>query len=78
MHWQVQNKRLRQGNFGSYSTDRIFLREGLRHDEARDILGVVCSVLEDKTKVWSVKMPQFIELEIGTPAPVVTSATHVE
>ena len=38
--------RLRQGNFGSYSTDRVFLREGLRHDEARDILGDVCTVLE--------------------------------
>ena len=43
--------RLRQGNFGSYSTHRVFLREGLRHDEARDILGAVCSVLEDKSSV---------------------------
>ena len=54
--------RLRQGNFGSYSTDRVALREGMKYDEAKDILGASCVVLEDKSKMWYVKMPQFIEL----------------
>ena len=31
--------RLRQRNFGSYSTDRVFLRERMKYDEAKDILG---------------------------------------
>ena len=60
--------RLRQGNFGSYSTDRVFLREGLRSDAARDILGATCTVLEDKSVIWHIKMPEFIEMEIGIPS----------
>ena len=59
---------MRQWNFGSYSTDRVFLREGLRNDDVRDILGATCTVLEDKSIVWHVKMPEFIEMEIGTPS----------
>ena len=70
--------RLRQGNFGSYSTDRAFLREGMRNDDARDILGATCTVLEDKSVVWHVKMPEFIEMEIGISIHEVTSATHAE
>ena len=31
--------RLRQGNFGSYSTNRVFLREKMKYDEAKEILG---------------------------------------
>ena len=46
----------------------MFLREGLRSDDARDILGATCTVLEDKSVVWHVKMPEFIEMEIGTPS----------
>ena len=53
---------LRQGNFGSYSTNRVFLRDQMRHDEAKEILGASCAVQEDKAKVWYVKMPQFIHL----------------
>ena len=53
---------LRQGNFGSYSTDRISLREGMKNNEAKDILGASCAVQDDRSKVWFVKMPQFIEL----------------
>ena len=45
----------------------------MRHDDARDILGATCTVLEDKAIVWHVKMPEFIEMEID-----VTSATHAE
>ena len=51
---------LRQQNFGSFSTQQVFLREGLRHEHVKDILGATCSVLEDKTKVWYVKMPEFV------------------
>ena len=43
--------RLRQENRGSFSKDRVFLREGLKHEDARDILGATCAVLEDKTKI---------------------------
>ena len=50
------------------STDRVFLREGLRHEDARDILGATRTVLEDKTTVWHVKMPEFIELEMEVPS----------
>ena len=49
--------RLRQGNFGSYSTDRVFLRERMKYDEAKEILGASCAVQDDKSKVWYVKMP---------------------
>ena len=52
--------RLRQQNFGSFSTQHVFLRKGLRHEQVKDILGATCSVLEDKTKVWYVKMPEFV------------------
>ena len=47
---------------------RVFLREGLRHEDAKDILGATCSVLEDKAKVWHVKMPEFVELEMDQPS----------
>ena len=60
--------RLRQQNFGSFSSQQVFLREGLRHEDAKDILGATCSVLEDKTKVWHVKMPEFVELERDQPS----------
>ena len=53
--------RLRQGNFGSYSKNRVFLREKMKYDEAKEILGVACAVQEDKAKVWYVKMPDFIQ-----------------
>ena len=53
--------RLRQGNFGSYSTNRVFLRDKMKCDEAKEILGGSCAVQEDKAKVWYVKMPNFIE-----------------
>ena len=58
---------MRQENFGSFSTDRISLRECLRHEDARDILGATCMVLEDKTKIWHVKMPEFIEVRDRGP-----------
>ena len=59
---------LRQRNFGSFSTQHVFLRESLRHEHVKDILGATCTVLEDKTKVWYVKMPEFVELEGDQPS----------
>ena len=40
----------------------------MRHEHAKDILGATCSVLEDKTKVWYVKMPELVELERDQPS----------
>ena len=34
----------------------------MKHDEAKDILGASRVVQDDKSKVWYVKMPQFIQL----------------
>ena len=59
---------LRQQNFGCFSTQHVFLREDLRHEHAKDILGATCTVLEDKTKVWYVKMSEFVELERDQPS----------
>ena len=59
---------LRQQNFGSFSKHHVFLREGLRHEEAQNILGATCTVLEDKTKIWYVKMPEFVELVSDQPS----------
>ena len=55
---------LRQQNFGSFSTHHVFLREDLRHEHAKDILGATCTVLEDKTEIWYVKMPEVVDLEM--------------
>ena len=46
---------LRQWNFSGFSSRHVFLRENMRHEDAKDILGATCTVLEDKTKVWYVK-----------------------
>ena len=59
---------LRQQNFSGFSSQHVFLRENMRHEEAKDILGAICTVLEDKTKVWCVKMPEFIELDGDRPS----------
>ena len=34
----------------------------MRHEHAREILGAICTVQEDKTKVWYVKMAEVIEI----------------
>ena len=68
--------RLRQQNFGSFSIQHVLLREDLRHEQAKDILGAICSVLEDKTKVWYVKMPEFVALEMDQPS-LKTSSLHM-
>ena len=61
---------LRQRNFRSFSTQHVFLRESLRHEHAKDILGATCTVLEDKTKVWYVKMPDRVcRARMGTNRP---------
>ena len=53
---------LRQANFGPFSKSRVFLREKMRYEEAKDILGATCAVQDDKSKVWYVKMPAFQQL----------------
>ena len=53
---------LRQANFGSFSKGRVYLRENMKYDEAKDIIGAMCAVQEDKTKLWYVKMPHFEQL----------------
>ena len=54
---------LRQQNFSGFSSQHVFLRESMRHEHAKEILGAICTVQEDKTKVWHVKMPEFIEVD---------------
>ena len=48
---------LRQRNFGCFSTQHVFLRESLRHEHAKDILGATY-----------VKMPEFVEIDGDQPA----------
>ena len=43
---------LRQRSFSGFSSQHVFLRESMRHEDAKDILSATCTVLEDKTKVW--------------------------
>ena len=52
---------MRRENFSSYSFARVFLREGMKSDVAREILGASCATQDDKSKVWFVKMPDFQE-----------------
>ena len=44
------------------SINQSILREGMKYDVAKEILGASCAVQDDKSKVWYVKMPDFIEL----------------
>ena len=36
-------------------------------DDAKDIIGATCSVLEDKTRIWHVKMPAFFQADLRLP-----------
>ena len=40
----------------------------MRHEHAKEIVGAICTVREDKTKVWHVRMPEFIEVDGNYPA----------
>ena len=44
-------------------------------DEARDILGATCSMTEDRTRVWHVKMPDFQQATVEMP-DLVTPDLH--
>ena len=66
---------LRQRNFSGFSSQHVFLRESLRHEQAKDIVGAICTVLEDKTKVWYVKMPEFVEIDGDQPS-IQTPSLH--
>ena len=48
----------------------------MRHEHAKEILGAICSVQEDKTKVWYVKMPEFVELDGDQPS-IQTPSLHM-
>ena len=58
---------LRQGNFESFSTAKLLLRRQMGHEEAKDILGAACSVTEDQTKVWYVRMPGLFQATLKVP-----------
>ena len=47
----------------------------MRHEHAREILGAICTVQEDKTKVWYVKMPELIEIDGDQPS-IQTPSLH--
>ena len=66
---------LRQGNFASFSITKLLLRHQMDPDEARDILGAMCSMTEDKTRVWHVKMPDFRQATLQMP-DLVTPELH--
>ena len=48
---------LRQGNFASFWRAKLLLSPQLESDDAREIIGAMCSLTEDKTRVWHVRMP---------------------
>ena len=58
---------LRQGNFASFSVSKLLLSPQIESDDAREILGAMCSVTEDKTRVWHVKMPEFRQATLRMP-----------
>ena len=60
---------LRQRNFASFGVEgrRLFLNPLMHSDDARDILGATCSVLEDKTRVWHMKMPALFQVDRDLP-----------
>ena len=68
---------LRQRNFASFGVEdrRLFLRPQMHPDDARDILGATCSVLEDKTRIWHMKMPALFQVDGNLP-DISTPALH--
>ena len=49
-------------NSSPFSKGRVHLRDKMKYEQAKDIIGAMCVVQEDKTKLWYVKMPHFEEL----------------
>ena len=58
---------LRQGNFATFSVTKLLLRHQMDPEEARNILGASCSMTEDKTRIWHVKMPDFRQATVEMP-----------
>ena len=48
----------------------------MKHEHAREILGAICTVQDDNTKLWPVKMPEFIEVD-GTYPAIQTPSLHM-
>ena len=53
---------LRQTNFETFSTGPVSLRTGMNYEEAKNIMGAMCIVRDDKTKEWYVRMPHLESL----------------
>ena len=51
------------------------LRPLMNQNEAKDIIGATCSVLEDKTRIWHVKMPAFFQATLKVP-DIVSPVLH--
>ena len=66
---------LRQGNFSSFSVDKLLLSYQMDSETAKDVLGASCSVTEDKTKIWYVRMPDFRQAQEEMP-DIVTPDLH--
>ena len=62
-----QELQLRQGNFASFSISKLLLSPQIESDDAREILGAMCSMTEDKIRVWHVKMPDFRQAALRMP-----------
>ena len=62
---------LRQSNFGSFSTTRAQLRQGMDYGVASEIIGAYYVESDDKDKEWFVKVPNLTAAEdsslIGSP-----------
>ena len=69
---------LRQNNFASFAVTKLLLRPQMDSAEARDILGATCSMTEDKTRVWHVRMPDFQQATEQMPDIVVSELHWLE
>ena len=66
---------LRQKNFASFSVTKLLLSPLLSAEAAKDVLGASCSVMEDKSRIWHVRMPDFRQARAET-ADIVTPDLH--
>ena len=58
---------LRQKNFASFGITKLLLRPHMDPEEAREVLGAICSLTEDKVRVWYVKMPDLKQATVELP-----------
>ena len=65
MHGAQQ--RCQQETSWRISIAKLLLSPQLESDDAREILGAMCSMTEDKTRVWHVKMPDLRQAALRMP-----------